>query len=89
MCCACCARPTPRLRCAEPISAAQREPICAQGVTIADFQQGTPPADADSGSNPADDGMIDVLEDLPDDPVPILPINPLIFGCDWPCLGLG
>jgi len=26
-------------------------------------------ADSDSGSNPADDGMIDVLEDGPDDPV--------------------
>ncbi len=44
------------------------EKVCHVIVKARQFDVKEAPADEDSGSNPADDGMVDVLEDLPDDP---------------------
>ena len=44
------------------------EKVCHVIVKARQFDAKEAPADEDSGSNPADDGMTDVLEDLPDDP---------------------
>ena len=42
--------------------------VCHVIAKARQFDVKEAPADEDSGSNPADDGMVDVLEDLPDDP---------------------
>jgi hypothetical protein len=42
--------------------------VCHVIAKARQFDVKEPPADEDSGSNPADDGMVDVLEDTPDDP---------------------
>ena len=42
--------------------------VCHVIAKAREFDVKEADADADSGSNPADDGMTDVLEDLPDDP---------------------
>ena len=44
------------------------EKVCHVILKARQFDVKEAPADEDSGSNPADDGMRDVLEDLPDDP---------------------
>jgi len=44
------------------------EKVCHVIVKARQFDVKEAPADEDSGSNPTDDGMTDVLEDLPDDP---------------------
>ena len=41
--------------------------VCHVITKARQFDVKEAPADEDSGSNPADDGMTDVLEDLPDD----------------------
>jgi len=43
------------------------EKVCHVIVKARAFDVKEAPADEDSGSNPADDGMTDVLEDLPGD----------------------
>jgi hypothetical protein len=42
--------------------------VCHVILKARQFDVKEAPADENSGSNPADDGMIDVLEDTPDDP---------------------
>ena len=42
--------------------------VCHVIAKARQFDVKEAPADENSGSNPADDGMTDVLEDLPDDP---------------------
>ena len=44
------------------------EKVCHVIVKARQFDVKEAPVDEDSGSNAADDGMTDVLEDLPDDP---------------------
>src|SRR5262245_11103423 len=44
------------------------EKVCHVIAKARQFDVKEAPADEQSGSNPTDDGMTDVLEDLPDDP---------------------
>lgn len=52
-----------------PTLSISTDKVCFVVVKARQFEAKEAIVDPDSGSNPTDDGMRDVLEDLPDDPV--------------------